>query len=90
MALRSSGTDAQFLRNMQDTNVILEEVMNTASVNQDIKRMLDEMYLLIEKKKFDEAEKLADILDEKSNGYAEGVAKARILISRGRRHEKNK
>ena len=73
-----------------DTNVILEEVMNTASVNQDIKRMLDEMYLLIEKKKFDEAEKLADILDEKSNGYAEGVAKARILISRGRRHEKNK
>lgn len=73
-----------------DTNVILEEVMNTASVNQDIKRMLDEMYLLIEKKKFDEAEKLADILDEKSNGYAEGVTKARILISRERRHEKNK
>ena len=60
------------------------------NVNQDIKRMLDEMYLLIEKKKFDEAEKLAGILDEKSNGYAEGVAKARILISRGRRHEKNK
>lgn len=26
---------------------------------------------------------MADILDEKSNGYAEGVAKARILISRG-------
>jgi hypothetical protein len=39
---------------------------------------------------FDEAEALADILDEKSNGYAEGVAKARILISRGRRYEKNK
>lgn len=73
-----------------DTNVILEEVMNTASVNQDIKRMLDKMYLFIEEKKFDKAEELADILDEKSNGYAEGVAKARILISRGRRHEKNK
>ena len=43
-----------------------------------------------EEKKFDEAEALADILDEKSNGYAEGVAKARILISRGRRYEKNK
>lgn len=73
-----------------DTNVILEEVMDTASVNQNIKRMLDQMYLYIEEKKFDEAEKLADLLDEKSNGYVQGVAKARILISRGRRHEENK
>lgn len=73
-----------------DTNVILEEVMGTASVNQDIKRMLDQMYIYIEEKKFDEAEELADILDEKSNGYAQGIAKARILISRRRRHEENK
>ena len=72
-----------------DTNVILEEVMNTSSVNQDVRRMLDKMFLFIEEKKFDEAEELADILDEKTNGYTEGVAKARILISRGRRHEKN-
>ena len=72
-----------------DTNVILEEVMSTASVNQDIKRMLDKMYLFIEEKEFDKAEKLADVLDDKSNGYVEGVAKARVLISRGRRHEKN-
>ena len=49
-----------------DTNVILEEVMNTASVNQDVRRMLDKMFLYIEEKKFDEAEELADILDEKS------------------------
>ena len=73
-----------------DTNVILEEVMNTASVNQDIKRMINKMYALIEEKEFDKAEELADILDDKSNGYAEGVAKARVLISRGRRYEKNK
>lgn len=73
-----------------DTNVILEEVMDTASVNQGIKRMLDQMYLYIEEKKFDEAEKLADLLDEKSNGYVQGVSKARILISRGRRNEENK
>lgn len=58
--------------------------------NQDVRRMLEKMYLYIEEKKFDKAEELADILDEKSNGYTEGVAKARILISRGRRHEKNK
>ena len=73
-----------------DTNVILEEVMHTSSVNQEIKKMLDELYAYIEEKDFDKAEKLADILDEKSSGYVDGVAKARILISRGRRHEKNR
>lgn len=73
-----------------DTNVILEEVMNTTSVNQDIKRMIEKMYVFIDEKEFDKAEAMADLLDEKSNGYAEGVAKARVLISRGRRHEKNK
>ena len=71
-----------------DTNVILEEVLNTSSVNKEIKEMINKMYSYIEEKKFDEAEELADILDKKSNGYAEGVAKARVLISRGRRHEK--
>lgn len=73
-----------------DTNVILEEVMHTSSVNLEIKEMLNTLYSCIEEKDFDKAEKLADILDEKSNGYAEGVAKARILISRGRRNEKNR
>ena len=73
-----------------DTNVILEEVLETASVNSEFKNMIDKMYDYIENKKFDEAEELADILDEKSNGYAEGISKARVLISRGRRHEENK
>lgn len=71
-----------------DANVILEEVMNT-SVNQDIKRMIDEMYKCIEEKKYDEAEKIVDILDKKTNGYADGIPKARILISRGKRRETN-
>lgn len=72
-----------------DANVILEEIMHTSSVNQEIKKLMDEMYLHIERKEFDKAEEVADILDEKSNGYAEGISKARILISRGRRYEKN-
>jgi predicted ATP-binding protein involved in virulence len=72
-----------------DANVILEEVMNTSSVNQDIKRMIDEMYKCIEDKKYDEAEKIVDILDKKTNGYADGISKARILISRGKRREAN-
>ena len=72
-----------------DTNVILEEVMNTSSVNLKMKEMIGKMFLHIEEKEFDKAEELADLLDEKSNGYAEGIAKARVLISRGRRYEKN-
>lgn len=66
-----------------DANIILEEVMNTSSVNQNIKKMIDEMYKYIEDKKYNEAEELADILDKKTNGYADGISKARILISRG-------
>lgn len=66
-----------------DANIILEEVMNTSSVNQNIKKMIDEMYKYIEDKKYNEAEELADILDKKTNGYADGISKVRILISRG-------
>lgn len=72
-----------------DTNVILEEIMNTSSVNQSIRDKINEMYEYIEQKKFNQAEEIADHLDKKTNGRAEGVAKARVLISRGRRYEKN-
>lgn len=72
-----------------DTNVILEEVMDTTSVNQEIKEQIAEMYDLINQKHFEQAEKLADELDKKTNGRVEGITKARVLISRGRRHEKN-
>lgn len=72
-----------------DTNVILEEVMHTTSVNQGIKEQIDQMYDLINQKHFEQAEKIANELDEKTNGRVEGVAKARVLISRGRRREKN-
>ncbi len=47
--------------------------MNTSSVNQDIKKMIDEMYKCIEDKKYDEAEKIVDILDKKTNSYADGI-----------------
>lgn len=70
-----------------DANVILEEVMNTSSVNQKIKDLIAEMYDYIQKKEYRKAEEIADALDEKANGYVDGVAKARILIARGRRHE---
>lgn len=72
-----------------DANVILEEVMNTSSVNSEIRRLTECMYEFIDSKKYKQAEEIADKLDEISNGYAERVAKARVLISRGKRNDKN-
>lgn len=72
-----------------DANVILEEVMKTSSVNLKIKHMVKQMYKYINDKQYGRAEEIADELDEISNGYVDGVAKARVLISRGRRNEKN-
>lgn len=73
-----------------DSNVILEEVMQTSSVNIEIKQLLEQMYAHIEEKNFEKAEAIADELDKISNGYVDGVAKARILIARGKRNEKNR
>lgn len=72
-----------------DSNAILEDIMNTSSVNKEIKELRNKMYECIEKKQYDEAEKIADEIDKKSNGYAQGIVKARVLISRGKRREKN-
>ena len=72
-----------------DANVILEEVMDTPSVNQNIRNSVEEMYEHIDNHEYDKAEEIADMLDDKSSGYVDGVAKARVLISRGRRREKN-
>ena len=72
-----------------DSNVILEEVMGTSSVNLQVKEQINTMYALIADKKYDEAEKIADYLLDITNGYADGVAKAKVLIARGRRSEKN-
>lgn len=73
-----------------DANVILEEVMKTSSLNVETKQMVETMYEHIANKRYVQAEQIADKLDEIANGYVDGVAKARILISRGRRNEKNR
>lgn len=72
-----------------DANVILEEAMRTSSVNVEIRQLVEQMYGYISAKKYDQAEEIADLLDHISDGYVEGVAKARVLISRGKRNEKN-
>lgn len=73
-----------------DANVILEEVMKTSSVNIEVKKLVEKMYEHIDDREYDLAEKIADELDKIANGYVDGVAKARILISRGKRNEKDR
>lgn len=70
-----------------DSNLILEEVMNTSSVSQEIKNQIAQMYRFIQHKEYEKAEKIADALDSRADGYIDAVAKARVLISRGRRRE---
>lgn len=72
-----------------DSNVILEEVMDTPSVNPKVRGLLTQMYSYIEEKSFDKAEAIADYLETISGGRVDGVSKAKVLISRGRRYEKN-
>lgn len=72
-----------------DANMILEDVMNTTSLNREVKEMRDRVFVYIENKQYDEAENLVDLLEEKTDGYLEKLTKARMLISRGRRREKN-
>lgn len=72
-----------------DANVILEEIMKTSSVNIEIKQLVEQMNEHISNKRYEQAEQIADTLDEIANGYVDGVAKARILIARGKRNEKN-
>lgn len=68
-----------------DSNVILEELMNTPHVNQNVKDKISTIYQLIFEKKYDAAETLINELDRSTDGRAEGLAKARMLIARRRK-----
>ena len=72
-----------------DSNVLLEEVMGTPSVNLSVREQVRRMNECIEVKDYDTAEMIADELDKKTRGYAAGVSRARVLIARGRRSEKS-
>lgn len=73
-----------------DSNVILEEMLETESVTPYVKKITKDMYDALDAKDYDLAEKYADEIDELTHGRNESVAKVRILIVRGRRsNEKN-
>lgn len=73
-----------------DSNVILEEIMDTTSLSAEVKSMVKEMYRALDKKEYDKAEAYADMIDRITKGRNDSVAGARVRIARGRRNEKNK
>ncbi len=71
--------------NAWDSNYILEEFMETSSLNLVTKGEIDRMYELIAEKKYDEARVFIDKLEKKTDSAHQDVIKASILIARGQR-----
>lgn len=70
-----------------DSNYILEEFMNTSSLNQSIKNDISKMYSYIKDGKLDNAEAIMNKLQELTDPAQEDVVKAQILISRKKRKQ---
>ncbi|MDO4540016.1 MAG: AAA family ATPase [Syntrophomonadaceae bacterium] len=72
-----------------DSNLILEELMNTPSVCEKIKEISAAMFQCIQEKKYEEALDKANLLDSITQSTNADTVNARLLIARGRQHEKN-
>ena len=72
-----------------DSNVILEELMQTSSSNKAIMDKISYAYELISERKYMEAEKFLDEVDALTKGRAQGISRARMIIAKGKRNEKN-
>ena len=83
--------DAQKIESLigWDSNVILEELMQTSSSNQAVIDKISCVYELISERKYIEAERLLDEVDALTKGRAQGVSRARMIIAKGKRNEKN-
>lgn len=68
-----------------DSNTVLEDILKTDSMNAMLKNRIDKMYECIETQDFDEAETLADLIDEITLQRNTDTVRARILIKKGRR-----
>lgn len=67
-----------------DANYILEEFMGTKSKNPKTEKVIDNIYKLIENKKFDEAEEQVRYLRELTDSANADVIRATIMIKKGR------
>jgi predicted ATP-binding protein involved in virulence len=67
-----------------DANYILEEFMGTKSMNSKTEALINDIYNLIDKKYYDEAEKKVSELENITNSAHRDVIRANMLIKRGR------
>lgn len=68
-----------------DTNVVLEDAMYTDSVSHIVKEKVNNMYTLLDNKRYDEAEKAADEIDQITLNRNVDTVRARMIIRKGRR-----
>ena len=67
-----------------DVNTILEKYMGTSSINLGTKDKIDHMFELIQEEKYDEAEQIANEIEQITDSENPSVVRARVLIARGR------
>lgn len=72
-----------------DSNMVLEEIMGTRSVNQEVAQKIVQMFNYIDEKDYHSASMLADEIDMLTEGRNVDTVEARILIDRGMRYEAN-
>lgn len=65
-----------------DSNLVLEEYMDTLSVNENVEKIEKEIFESIQKKAYDDAKNLISHLSSLTNGTHPAITKAQILIRR--------
>lgn len=68
-----------------DSNTILEDALNTDSVNRIIKQKVHQMYEAIEDRSYEHAEKIIQEIDELTSNRNADTVRGRILLRRGKR-----
>lgn len=86
MARGAEDLSCRFLMTLYglDSNVLLEDILGTDSRNRSVKETTDRMYACIEKHDYDEAENMADLIDEMTLHRSTDTVRARVMIRRGR------
>lgn len=69
---------------MYDSNLVLEDIMQTDSINNEVRALQKKLFSLIDEKKWADAELALSELIQMTSGTAPSITKASILIKRGR------
>lgn len=86
--MRNSGISGEIVEFRRldgfDANYILEEFMGTKSMNTKTENLINDIYRLINRKSFDEAERKVKELEKITDSVNKDVLRANILIKKGR------